>query len=345
MSTWDFVRDPSSIRLLVNYGELHGVSAPTLLRRTGLHKEQLQDPNVEVQATQELLVIANLIKALKNPPLLGLDVGLQYGFTTYGIWGYGLISSATVGDALSLALRFMPLTYAFTQISTTHLDEQIVIKFAPPAVDEPVRTFLGLRDLAAATRLIADLMGQQVQLTSLKLSIPAPRAEQTRGMPPGLLGCPFEFQSDLNAFSLSTQHLLRPLPNANPLTASMCEQLCAALVEKRRRRYGTAELVKTHLLSSSGQAMPDLPRMARLLYTTERTLKRRLQAEGVTFRHLQATARQQLASDLLQDDTLSLDEIGSRLGFSDQSSFSQAFKRWTGHAPGQWRKQTRKDIP
>ena len=132
MSTWDFVRDPSSIRLLVNYGEQHGVSAATLLRRTGLHKEQLQDPNVEVQATQELLVIANLIKALKNPPLLGLDVGLQYGFTTYGIWGYGLISSATVGDALSLALRFMPLTYAFTQISTTHLDEQIVIKFAPP---------------------------------------------------------------------------------------------------------------------------------------------------------------------------------------------------------------------
>ena len=45
----------------------------------------------------------------------------------------------------------------------------------------------------------------------------------------------------------------------------------------------------------------------------------------------------------LADDPTALDELASRLGFSDQSSFSQAFKRWTGVPPGQWRKQSAGD--
>lgn len=340
---WHFIRDPSSVRLLVDYGEQRGIGAGTLLRRTGLVKAQLQDPHTELQAAQELQVVANLIRALRNPPLLGMEVGFRYGFTTYGIWGYGLISSATVGNALSLAMRFMPLTYAFTQITTSFRDEHIVMQFAPPDVDEPVRSFLALRDLAAAARLIADLTGPDVHLTRTQIMAPAPTAQALGHLPMHHLGQDCMFDADLHALHLHARYLTHPLPNANPLTASMCEQLCASLVEKRRTRYGTAELVRAHLRSPLGQTLPDLARMAQLLYTSERTLKRRLQEEGLTFRQLQATARQQLACEGLRDATLSLDELASRLGFSDQSSFSQAFKRWTGVPPGQWRKQSAGD--
>ncbi|MDQ5925809.1 MAG: araC/xylS-type protein [Pseudomonadota bacterium] len=336
---WHFIRDPSSVRLLVDYGEQRGIGAGTLLRHTGLVKAQLQDPHTELQAAQELQVVANLIRALKNPPMLGLEVGFRYGFTTYGIWGYGLISSATVGDALNLAMRFMPLTYAFTQITTSFQDGHIVLQFAPPDVDEPVRSFLALRDLAAASRLIADLTGPDVHLTRSQIMAPAPSAEVLQHLPLHWLGHACSFDADVHALHLHADHLTHALPNANPLTASMCEQLCATLVEKRRTRYGTAELVRAHLLSAQGQTLPDLARMAQLLYTSERTLKRRLQDEGVSFRELQAMALQQLASEGLRDASLSLDELATRLGFSDQSSFSQAFKRWTGLPPGQWRKQ------
>lgn len=339
-SALSFIRDPASVRLLVEFGEQRGVPAAVLLRRSGLQRAQLQDPKVEVQAAQELAVVANLLRALGNPRWLGLEVGLQYGFTTYGIWGYGLVASATVGEALGLALRFLPLTYAFAQVSTALVGSDFHMQFGPPAaVDEPMRSFLAQRDLAAAARLVADLAGPQVRLSAVRLSEPAPSGGPGRASLPLPGDCPCEFGAPVNALVIASSALAHKLPNANPLTAAMCEQLCATLVEQRRRRHGSAELVRAQLLASAGQALPDLAQMARQLYTSERTLKRRLQGEGTSFRALQAAAREQLACELLADRTLGLAEIAARLGFSDQSSFSQTFKRWRGVAPGQWRRQ------
>lgn len=335
MSVWDFVRDPASVRLLVEFGESKGVSSAQLLKRTGLARQQLDDPKVELEASQELLVIANLMRALKYPPQLGWEVGLRYGFTTYGIWGYGLISSATVGEALRLALRFLPLTYAFTLISAGEADGQVILKFGEPDVDEDVRRFLTQRDMAAAARLISELVGNGFKLNRIMLSEAASdrKKESPRGKDSEMWGAVIEFGCHMNALVFDAAVLQVKLPNANPLTASMCQQLCMSLVEGRRARQGSATLVRSYLHVSCGNSFPDLPTMARHLYLSERTLKRRLQAEGTSFRQLQTEVRSQLAQDLLADGALSISEIATRLGFSDQSSFSQAYKRWHGVAP------------
>lgn len=75
--------------------------------------------------------------------------------------------------------------------------------------------------------------------------------------------------------------------------------------------------------------------------TSPRTLKRRLQEEGTTFRTLLAEARGAMAEALLGDAHLPLTEVAERLGFSDLSSFSQAFKRWYGVPPGAYRSGVR----
>lgn len=333
MSVWDFVRDPASVRLLVEFGEAKGVSSAQLLKRTGLERLQLDDPNVALEASQELLVIANLMRALKYPPQLGLEVGMQYGFTTYGIWGYGLISSATVGEALNLALRFLPLTYAFALISVGEVNGEVILKFGEPDVDEDVRSFLTQRDMAAAARLISELAGNGFKLNRIMLREPPPDRDRGRGQGREMWGAVIEFGCHMNAIVCDAAVLQVKLPNANPLTAAMCQQLCMSLMEGRRARQGASTLVRSYLQVSCGNNFPDLPTMARHLYWSERTLKRRLQAEGTSFRQLQTEVRRQLAQDLLSDGTLSISEIATRLGFSDQSSFSQAYKRWHGVAP------------
>jgi AraC-like DNA-binding protein len=79
--------------------------------------------------------------------------------------------------------------------------------------------------------------------------------------------------------------------------------------------------------------------MARLMNTSERTLKRRLHDEGTTFRALLAESRGAMAEALLREGELALGEIAERLGFADLSTFSQAFKRWYGVAPSTFRIQ------
>ncbi|MDO9198993.1 helix-turn-helix transcriptional regulator, partial [Rhodoferax sp.] len=67
--------------------------------------------------------------------------------------------------------------------------------------------------------------------------------------------------------------------------------------------------------------------------------------EGTSFRALLMQSQSSSAAELLQDGTLSVAEIASRLGFSDASSFSQTFKRWFGVAPNNYRKAQAEGVP
>ena len=117
----------------------------------------------------------------------------------------------------------------------------------------------------------------------------------------------------------------------------MCHQLCTQLLERRRETASTASLVRRYL-ATPGVRLPDLDGMARALNLSPRTLKRRLQADGQCFRDLLAQQRRSRADDLLRDPRRSLTEIADQLGFADLSSFSQAYKRWYGVAPGSRRR-------
>ncbi|HEY0114794.1 MAG TPA: helix-turn-helix domain-containing protein [Allosphingosinicella sp.] len=76
-----------------------------------------------------------------------------------------------------------------------------------------------------------------------------------------------------------------------------------------------------------------IERVARELGCSRQTLYRRLKAEGVTFEELLDSLRRRLAIRFLQKEGLSVKEAAYRLGFSDPSAFSRAFKRWTGSSP------------
>ncbi|CAN0627289.1 Transcriptional regulator, AraC family [Burkholderia multivorans] len=342
MSFGKFTRDPASARLLTGFGQEHGLPAARLLAGTRLAASQLDDPNLELTAAQELRIAQNLLRLLEHPPGLGFEVGRRYTFSVHGMWGYGLISSETAGHALTLALRFLPLSYAFTSI-TYHEHEHVgVLRFGEPdLLADDVRQFLVERDMAAAAVLLREVLGGDV--APLRFAFrgerPPPACRASRAWP-ATAGVEHEFSARFNSLSFERALLSRALPHANPITASMCEQMCMRLMESRRARAGAAATVRHHL-SAAGAALPDLGRMAGLMNVSERTLKRRLSDEGVTFRELLAEARRSAAESLLGAGDLTLTEIAGRLGYSDLSSFSQAFKRRHGITPSAFRKRTR----
>ena len=88
---------------------------------------------------------------------------------------------------------------------------------------------------------------------------------------------------------------------------------------------------RTEALLESGEARIDA--VARTMGLSRQTLYRRLKAEGVTFEGLLDRVRHRLALKLIRDEGLAVKEAAWRLGFSDPSAFSRAFKRWTGKSP------------
>lgn len=338
MSWSDYVRSVGSVRLVVDFGLERGLAPAKLLQGSGLVIGQLDDPTTELTAEQELKVTDNLLRLLKGEEHLGLKVGLRYHFSSYVFLGYGVISSATVRAALEMALRFLPLTYAFTQISLEQEGDLSVLRYVEPDLEPRFRHFFVTRDMAATAVLLREITGSDFLFSRLTFTDAIGRPADAPFDFKGAFGSEPRYDAPSNLLGFSRDLLSLPLPHANPLTASMCEQVCNEAMESWRARLGSATLVRHRLLMRSEEA-PDVATMAKLTNMSARSLKRRLMEDGTSFRKLSMEVRRQKAIELLRDDRLTIADIADKLGFSDPSSFSQAFKRWHGVAPGFYRRQ------
>ena len=84
---------------------------------------------------------------------------------------------------------------------------------------------------------------------------------------------------------------------------------------------------------------PVIDSVAHLLQTSPRTLQRRLNDAGVSYSDLVEHCRRQTACEALMFSGCSIQSIAASLGYRDVSSFSRAFRRWTGATPRAWRRQ------
>lgn len=336
MSLLDFTRSPASIALLVEFGKEAGNASNLLLRGSGLSEGQISDPNTEISAAQELRVIKNLLRLNKAQPTLGLYVGQRYKPSVYGMWGFGLISSATLADAMTHAMRFLPLTFTFASIRYRNDGAFVHLQFEETNFDDDLKNFLLCRDMSSALSLIKNLLGEKFLLNRVTLRQTESKSAAAREQFKGTFNVTPIYNASTNTVVFDQTYLQATLPLADPTAASMCNQLCLELLEKRRSKLGAAAIVRQYLGMKLNQ-VPQLVEMAILLNTSERTLKRMLANEGTSFRGLVKEFQYSEAVDYLTTSNMNISEIADRLGFSDASSFSQSFKRWSGISPANYR--------
>ena len=131
-----------------------------------------------------------------------------------------------------------------------------------------------------------------------------------------------------------------PLRLADPNAAAMAREACERELKARKstREDVLTARVRTVLAASSDQ-LPTLEEVADTLHVSTRTLKRRLQEEGRNFRALVDHVLCERATQMLQEEGLSVSEVAFRLGYNDVSNFSRAFRRWTGQSPSDFRRE------
>ncbi|NLV56218.1 MAG: AraC family transcriptional regulator [Acidimicrobiales bacterium] len=328
----DVRRSPAGVVVLAELAAEHGVDATGCLSGTGLVASDLADPHATIAGDQELGVIRNLLAALPDVPGLGLRAGLRYHLTTHGIWGFALASSPDLRRAIDFGLRYLDLTFAFTRIGLEEVDGEARITIDDAHLPDDVRPFLVEREGASIVAIQRDL---------LSAAIPLRRLESTRPEPPHadlyeeVFGVRPLFGADANRGVFDAALLDLPMPQANELTARACEEQCAAILAQRRVRDGIAGQVRRRLAALDGpRSMADV---ARELNVSPRTLRRRLDAEGTSFRALAEEVTVALTEELLADPALTVDDIAARLGYADGSSLTRAFVRVHGVPPGRYR--------
>ena len=328
-------RDSKSVQIMLNFGLEKGVSREILLLQTGLSPEQLVSDECSIEAKQELAVLDNLLLSLGNSIVTGIELGLRYPLTSYGMMGYAMLASPTLRSAIEFAIRFMDLTYAFSEARLETSETRFKVSLSTHVPGELGR-FVLHRDTFAAIMVIRELFPKQQLPLDLNLAIPADVVSEVPMLQQLAEHLDGKVTFDCEEYSLTgdLSILDAPLVKGHAQTAKACEQQCIALLQQKRQLTEISAKVRDLLLRKG--LSTSMEEVSSTLGKTSRTLHRKLKEEGTSFRELKDNVTIDLAKELLKQP-LSIEQVAFRLGYTDAANFSHSFKRCTGLSPKAYR--------
>ena len=209
----------------------------------------------------------------------------------------------------------------------TTFEEQAT--FAPEAIPPALREF-GVAVSASRVYSWFDRHPREVWFTHPAQG-PAEEYQQ-------VFGCPALFDRDRVAIRYDDEALAAPAQHHDPQLYRILESHAERVLAEMPATATFRERVRREVVQRLREGEPAIAGIAESLATSERSLQRRLQSEGVSFRDVVDEARHKLAVVYLGDQSLSVTDVACLLGYSEAAAFTRAFKRWTGQPPSQARR-------
>jgi len=341
MTTWwpELRHRPFATRILCDVANQRGIATPDVLAGTAITPADLTDPDAGITAWDEVVSVRRLLERLPDDAGVGIDVGSRFTLTHLGLMGFAVMSCGTLRELLTIAMRYFALTMLHIDIALFEGADECMLELDADHLPADVRRFFIERDIASiiatTTGFVLPVVARHADRVSADVAI------DEDVLRPLLELIPFDnvaFGRAHNRLHFPRAMLDEPLPQADPHTLAVCIGQCDVLMQRNERRRGITAVVRTKLFRDCGR-FPTLPEIAAELDMHPRTLRRRLADEGTSFRDLLGEARSALAVDLLCNVGLTVEDVSTRLGYTDPATFSHAFKRWHGTAPGAYRSQ------
>jgi AraC-like DNA-binding protein len=323
----------TSTLAMVRTAEARGVRTADVLEGARLTREYLEDPDARIPAPTVLAVWGALRERTGDPALqLAAPTALPFG--AYRVIDYLVAASATVGDGIRRFARFFGLIADAVTLSTHRDKEGYCLRLAT-AEGEPVPPVYVDYVFAALVSRIRMRIRPGLRVRAVELRRPAP---PDAGPYAKTFRAPVRFGCRADRLCFSGKEWDSPTEGGDAALARLLEdhaRILAQRIPHAAPGFG-AEVQKTIAsgLPEGGTAED----VARALHVSVRSLQRKLVASGTTFKEVSDRVRGQLAEEYLADPKVSIAEVAFLLGFSEQSSFNRAFRRWTGESPGRWRR-------
>lgn len=321
----------SMIRSLMYFLEQRGLDAQALASDAGLAADHLAERDRLVAAECYVDLMQRAIEHTANP-LLGLEFGMAVEPDRWGMLGVLLSHCANVGEALRFQARFQALVSTVGQGRLSDDGRDLTLHWQAADNTPPA--------------LIEEALGAYVAFGRWAIGRPiAPRLVRFRHAPqaePGryraLFGCAVHFEAARDEFLIERDILDMPLRNPDPHLKEWLARRARRLQQERLEDDIRARLAQW-FAQQLPFGVPTLEDAAHALALTPRRLQRQLHAADSSFSDSLADVRLHLADHYLRDASLSIGDIGLLLGFSEQSAFQRAFKRWHGTTPRAYRRR------
>ena len=326
---------PHSIAAIVSELDTQGVDPVETLDGTGLDRPQLEAHTTQISYRQLDTVIRNALRLSKDSAI-ALRAGQRMRITTYGMYGYALLSSPTYADLRDFTNRYIRVIGPFCDARNAYDGTAVLCTVEPRHWVDPTEDayrFAVEFALAAHLMIARDVVGPSFGFANVGVVYPAP---QHAAVYDEVFGCPVQFTQRSNAYGYDLATADGPVSLADPRSHAMAREMCEQIMAEVNRGGGVAADVRRLLIELRGR-YPGIEVIAEKLSMHPRALRRRLEVEGTAYRDILAEVRMRLAIEYLRKTKMTNEEIANRLGYSDAANFRHAFLRWTGKSPSDFR--------
>ena len=301
-----------------------------------LDPREVDDPATRVSYRQASEIVARAFAALAQPDL-GLVVGCRQDVGNFGLLGLAMKTAPTFGEAVLLGITYQRTTGAMLDIDTD-LDTpgEVAMTARAPLSLPALLPYLCEEMFASSLMVARELVGPAFRPLRLELTYPAPAyVERYRE----LFQCELHFERSRNAMVVGSDWMEHRFPTYNAVNARQVLELCRRQMADIASLQSELTATVERFLRQHVRENPPLSAIAGVMHLSERTLRRQLAADGISFSRLHDRIRTERALELLHDPHLTIGQVGAHIGFNDAREFRRSFKRWTGHTPSEAREQ------
>ncbi len=310
------------------------IDTAEMLSFVGIDPDRPGDPRQMIPAARYydmLETIAGRIDVTDLPVRTGASMRLD----EYGALGLAFKAATTLGASYARVERYARLWTSVAEYELRPANAGTLF-----ILHRTGERRLGMRlsneaTLASAVSIARQVSALPVVPVEVLVRHPAPRSITAHE---AWFGCPVRFGADLDAILYAEETLARPnILGDEGISRYLTRHLDAELSEITREPALVTQ-AKAAIAQTLSEGAPRMADIARGLGLSARSFHRRLSEHGMNFQALTEQTRRDLAEGLLRDESRSLAEIAFLTGFSEQSAFTRAFKRWAGTTPASYRK-------
>jgi AraC-like DNA-binding protein len=309
-----------------------GIDPAPLFKKHGVEVSKRFDPNARVSYYKTDLVMAEAA-LLTGDPAFGLKEANYVLPAHIGPLGFSWLASTSLRTALTRLQRYTKVINEKLQMDLQSVEDELIveIKVGQPSANEFHRDSA---NLAVGTKMCRYICGDDWNPVAVTIKHPEP-ADASYYF--SFFRCAVEFNASRNTLRIQSRQADERLTGSNKQLAQINDHIIVKYLASLAHD-DIVNRVKSTILESLGESGVTESSVANALHMSARSLHRRLTLEDTSFKKLLLEIRTELASQYINDATLSLTEISYMLGFSEVSSFSRAYRRWTGWSPSAARK-------
>ncbi len=313
-----------------------GGDVTALCRRFALPESAESDPDA-LLALENVGAFFEAAAEAAREPSLGLRLAAAVQTGTFGVAEYACRTSSNVGEALRRLTRYIALLNEVVRIDISRAsDASVIIEQRVPGRPLVLGRHANEFFVAFLVLSVQRLTGAPCRPKRVWIahSVPSDRKQLA-----AIFGaCELRVGAEANGVALDAKTLEAPLLSADPNLHRIMESQAERALRERGQTSNERAFIRQAIRELLDGGTPSLSATARRLGMSARTLQRRLLADDTSFQAEIDSVRSHLAEVYMEDPRLSLAEIAFLLGYTDQSTFGRAYRRWTGKSPTEARR-------